>query len=67
MMQDAGYRMQDTNPMGRFPARSSVLGIRSSASIESRVSGTRCQVAGPRHLEPGTGYRLSSRPGSPPL
>jgi len=26
--------MQDTNPMGRFPARSSVLGIRPSAMKE---------------------------------
>jgi hypothetical protein len=56
--------MQDANPVCAFSggrARSSVLGVRSSASdrLRCRVPG-RSQVPGPRHLEPGTGY-LSSK------
>jgi hypothetical protein len=36
---DAGHRMH--TPCARFPARSSVLGVRSSALIRSRVPGAR--------------------------
>jgi hypothetical protein len=44
-----GCRIQDAYPMCAFSgsrARSSVLGIRPSASIRHQVSGPRCQVIG---------------------
>jgi hypothetical protein len=49
--------MQDANPMCAFSggrARSSVLGVRSSASdrLRCRVPGPRCQIAGTRYLAP---------------
>jgi hypothetical protein len=41
-------------------ARSSVLGVRPSASIRLRcwVPGSRCQIAGTRYLVPGTGHQV---------
>jgi hypothetical protein len=57
-MQDAGYKIHDADPVCGFSggqARSSVLGVRSSALI-----GPGSWVPGIRNLEPGTGY-LSSK------
>jgi hypothetical protein len=53
------------NPVCAFSggrARSSVLGVRSSASdrLRCRVPGPRCRIAGTRYLVPGTWY-LSSK------
>jgi hypothetical protein len=48
-----------------YRVRSSVLGIRPSALIRYRVSGTRCQVVGIRHLVPGTWHPIpGGMPGS---
>jgi hypothetical protein len=52
-----GCRIQDAYPVCAFSggrARSSVLGVRSSASIRlrCRVPGPRCQIAGTRYLVP---------------
>jgi hypothetical protein len=54
--------MHDANPVCAFSggqARSSVLGVRPSASIRlrCRVPGPRCQIAGTRYLVPGTGHQ----------
>jgi hypothetical protein len=59
--------MQDANT--RYWVRSSGLGIRPSALIRYRVSGTRCQVAGTRYLAPDTwmkGRDLDRIPGACP-
>jgi hypothetical protein len=40
-------------PVPGLPARSSVLGIRPSAAIRSRVPGARYPVPGTRYLVPG--------------
>jgi hypothetical protein len=59
--------MQDAYPMCAFSggrARSSVLGVRPSASdqLRYRVPGPRCQIAGTRYLVPGTWYLSSKNP-----
>jgi hypothetical protein len=58
--------MQDANPVCAFSsgrARSSVLGVRPSASdrLRCRVPGPRCQIAGTRCLVPGTWYLSSQK------
>jgi hypothetical protein len=58
--------MQDANPVCAFSsgrARSSVLGVRPSASdrLRCRVPGPRCQIAGTRCLVLGTWYLSSQK------
>jgi hypothetical protein len=59
--------MRDAYPVCAFPsdqARSSVLGVRSSASdrLRCRVPGPRCQIAGARYLVPETWHLPSKNP-----
>jgi len=55
-MQDAGYKMQDADPMGAFSG--SVLGARCPALGANPVPGIRYPVPGSRYPTPGTWHRI---------